>query len=221
MRAASCFCSFLFGFYFEWGLSTKLINIIVWSHLFSWGELPAEIQTGQKDTDGLLRIPGVCLPLEQQTCVRATARPHEGRSLKASLRLVSQKTPIKGFIYLEMKDEPFNPFLQPWSGLLTSGYVLIHKRPKFSLYQGFLRMTWNSLQAATTCMLGKHVAFTRLNACCVLCGEPVLPFTNFQPCVWAENNNSFSHIYSYTCREALDNLVLFNLLDPLWWPMDI
>lgn len=34
-REGSFFCSFLFGLYFEWGLSTKLINIIVQSHLFS------------------------------------------------------------------------------------------------------------------------------------------------------------------------------------------
>lgn len=65
----SCFFFLLFRVYFEWGLSTKLINIIVQSHLFSLAELPAEIQTGQKETDGLLRIPRVYLPLEQQACV--------------------------------------------------------------------------------------------------------------------------------------------------------
>lgn len=59
----------LFRVYFQWSLSTKLINIIVQSHLFSQAELPAESQTGQKETDGLLRIPHVCLPLEQRACV--------------------------------------------------------------------------------------------------------------------------------------------------------
>lgn len=103
--------SLLFGVYFEWGLSTKLINIIVQSHLFSRAELPAEIQTGRKDTDGLLRIPGVCLPLEQRACVQARARPHEGRSLRRHWGSFHRKHPSKGFIYLQMKDEPFNPFL--------------------------------------------------------------------------------------------------------------
>lgn len=80
--------SFLFLLFSLWvgilngAFLQKLINIIVQSHLFSRGELPAEIQTGQKDTDGLLRIPGVCLPLEQRTCVQARARPHEDRSLR-------------------------------------------------------------------------------------------------------------------------------------------
>lgn len=111
VRAASCFCSFLFGLYFEWGLSAKLINIIVQSHLFSWGELPAEIQTGQNDTDVLLRILGVCLPLEQRTCVRARARPHESHSLRHHWGSFHRRHPSKGFIHLEMKDEPFNPFL--------------------------------------------------------------------------------------------------------------
>ena len=50
-------------------LSTKLINIIVQSHLYSLAELPAEILTGRKETDGLLRIPRGCLPLEQPACV--------------------------------------------------------------------------------------------------------------------------------------------------------
>lgn len=109
---ASClFSSLLFGFYFEWGLSTKLINIIVQSHLFSRAELPAEIQTGRKDTDGLLRIPGVCLPLEQRACVRARPWPHEGRSLRHHWGSFHPKHPSKGFIYLQLKDEPFNPFL--------------------------------------------------------------------------------------------------------------
>lgn len=68
------FCFFfspLCGVYFEWALSTKLINIIVQSHLFLLAELPGEIQTGPKETDGLLRISHVCLPLEQQACVGA------------------------------------------------------------------------------------------------------------------------------------------------------
>lgn len=65
------FLSPLRGVYFEWALSTKLINIIVQSHLFSLAELPGEIQTGSKETDGLLRISHVCLPLEQQACVGA------------------------------------------------------------------------------------------------------------------------------------------------------
>ncbi len=64
-----CFFPLFFRAYFEWGLSTKLINIIVQSHLYSLAELPAEIQTGQEETDGLLRIPRVCLPLEQLACV--------------------------------------------------------------------------------------------------------------------------------------------------------
>lgn len=67
-RWGPAFSSF-FRAYFEWSLSTKLINIIVQSHLYSPAELPAEIQTGQKETDGLLRIPRVCLQLEQQACV--------------------------------------------------------------------------------------------------------------------------------------------------------
>lgn len=46
--------SFLLRTYFEWSLFTKLINIILQSHLYSQAELPAEIQTGQKETDGLL-----------------------------------------------------------------------------------------------------------------------------------------------------------------------
>lgn len=107
----SVFFSLLFGFYFEWGLSKKLINIIVQSHLFSRAELPAEIQTGRKDTDGLLRIPGVCLPLEQRACVRARPWPHEGRSLRHHWGSFHPKHPSKGFIYLQLKDEPFNPFL--------------------------------------------------------------------------------------------------------------
>lgn len=40
------FFPLLFRLCFEWSLSTKLINIIVQSHLFSLAELPAEIQTG-------------------------------------------------------------------------------------------------------------------------------------------------------------------------------
>lgn len=49
-----------------------------------------------------------------------------------------------------------------------------------------------------------------------------LHFANCRSCVWAENNNHlFSHIYSHTCREALDNSVLFNHLNPLWSPMAI
>lgn len=68
-RWGPVFSFFFFRAYFQWGLSTKLINIIVQSHLHSLAELPLEIQTGQKETDGLLRIPRVCLPLEQQACV--------------------------------------------------------------------------------------------------------------------------------------------------------
>lgn len=72
------FSVFFFRAYFEWSLSTKLINIIVQSHLYSLAELPAEIQTGQKETDGLLRIPHVCLPLEQQACVEPELCPMRG-----------------------------------------------------------------------------------------------------------------------------------------------
>ena len=73
---------FFFSAYFEWGLSTKLINIIVQSHLYSLAELPAEIQTGQKETDGLLRIPRVCLPDRTAGLCRAGALPYEGHSLR-------------------------------------------------------------------------------------------------------------------------------------------
>lgn len=88
LKQAGCEGSFLFLLFslrvgiFNGAFLQKLINTTVQSHLFSRGELPAEIQTGQKDTDGLLRIPGVCLPLEQRTCVQARARPHEDRSLR-------------------------------------------------------------------------------------------------------------------------------------------
>lgn len=164
----------LFGFYFEWGLSTKLINVIVQSHLFSRAELPAEIQTCRKDTDGLLRIPGVCLPLEQRACVRARPWPHEGRSLRHHWGSFHPKHPSKGFIYLQMKDEPFNPFLWPPPGLLTlsSVYVLTHKHPKFPLYRGFPSHDMEQSAGGGNMHVGKICRLQQVE--CSLCSVHVL-----------------------------------------------